>query len=281
LYLPAYLILCYLRRVVIHMNNIGIGIVTCNREQFLDNLIKSLPEDIYTVIVNDGDVMSWEHIEHEKINDYHFNGNNLGVGKSKNILFRKLMDKGFEHIFIIEDDMLIKDKEVFNKYIEASQVSGIKHLMFGYHGPANKHQNIHICRFKVPYSKELQIAFNLHCVGSFCYYHKDVLDEVGIFDEQYNNAWEHVDHSYMIAKAGYIPGYWYWPDLANSYDYIDEQACSEDNSTIRPRTDWQNNIVTGAKHFVSKHGHPPVGVPELPLTEVYENIKTIRKKYGT
>ena len=263
------------------MNNIGIGIVTCNREQFLDNLIKSLPEDVYTSVVNDGDILGWDDMEHSKVDYYHYNVENLGVGKSKNILFRKLMEKGFEHIFIIEDDMLIKDKEVFNKYIEASQVSGIKHLMFGYHGPANKHQKRPVYRFKVPYGKELQIAFNLHCVGSFCYYHKDVLDEVGIFDEQYNNAWEHVDHSYMIAKAGYIPGYWYWPDLANSYDYIDEQACSEDNSTIRPRTDWQNNIVTGAKHFVSKHGHPPVGVPNLPLTEVYENIKTIRKKYGT
>ncbi len=262
------------------MNNIGIGIVTCNREQFLENLLKSLPEKLYTVVVNDGDILGWDDIEHSRIDDYHYNAENLGVGKSKNILFRKLMEKGFEHIFIIEDDMLIKDKEVFNKYIEASEVSGLKHLMFGYHGPANKQSGHPIPRFKVPYNKELQIAFNLHCVGSFCYYHRSVLDNVGIFDEQYNNAWEHVDHSYMIAKAGYIPGYWYWPDLANSYDYIDEQACSEDNSTIRPRKDWQDNIVTGGRYFVSKHGYPPVGVPNLSAKEVYENIKKIRNNYG-
>ena len=118
-----------------NLNNIGIGIVTCNRDKFLDNLIKSLPEDIYTAVVNDGDSSD---MEHSKVDYYHHNTENLGVGKSKNILFRKLMEKGFEHIFIIEDDMLIKDKEVFNKYIEASQVSGIKHMMFGYHGPANK-----------------------------------------------------------------------------------------------------------------------------------------------
>ena len=261
-------------------NNIGIGIVTCNREKFLDNLLKSLPEDIYTAVVNDGDILGWDNMKYNKVNDYHYNVENLGVGKSKNILFRKLMEKGFEHIFIIEDDMLIKDTNVFNAYINAAEVSGIKHMMFGYHGPANKSNGKPYPRFKVPYNKEVELAFNLHCVGSFCYYHKDVLDDVGIFDEQYNNAWEHVDHSYMIAKAGYIPGYWYWPDLSNSYDYIDEQACSEDNSTIRPRTDWQNNIVTGAKHFESKHGCLPVGVPNLPLTEVYENIKQIRKKYG-
>jgi GT2 family glycosyltransferase len=263
-----------------NLNNIGIGIVTCNRDEFLDNLIKSLPEDIYTVIVNDGDVMSWEHIEHEKINDYHYNAENLGVGKSKNILFRKLMEKGFEHIFIIEDDMLIKDKEVFNKYIEASQVSGIKHMMFGYHGPANKRLGKPHSRFKVPYNKEVEIAFNLHCVGSFCYYHKDVLDDVGIFDEQYNNAWEHVDHSYQIVKAGYLPAYWFWPDLANSYDYIDEQACSNDNSVIRPRGDWQNNIKEGAEYFVSKNGYAPGWVPNVKKEEIYPLIKDIRNKYA-
>lgn len=263
------------------MNNIGIGIVTCNRDEFLDNLIKSLPEDIYTVIVNDGDVMSWEHIDNTKVNDYHFNAENLGVGKSKNILFRKLMEKGFEHIFIIEDDMLIKDKGVFDKYIHTAEVGGLKHLMYGYHGPANKTLHRPSPRFIVPYTDNVSVAFNQHCVGSFCYYESTVIEEVGLNDEKFNNAWEHVEHSYRISKAGYIPAYWNWPDVANSYDYIDEQACSEDNSTIRPRTDWQNNIVTGAKHFVSKHGHPPVGVPNLPLTEVYENIKQIRKKYGT
>ena len=77
------------------MNNIGIGIVTCNREQFLDNLIKSLPEDIYTAVVNDGDILGWDDMEHSKVDYYHYNVENLGVGKSKNILFRKLMEKGF------------------------------------------------------------------------------------------------------------------------------------------------------------------------------------------
>ena len=260
--------------------HVGIGIVTCNREQFLENLLQSLPSDHYTAVVNDGDILGWNDIEHSRIDNYTYNPENLGVGKSKNILFRILMNKGFEHIFIIEDDMIIKDQDVFNKYVEASEVSGIKHLMFGYHGPANKSNGNPFPRFKVPYNKEVELAFNYHCVGSFCYYHHSVLSDVGIFDEQYNNAWEHVDHSYMIAKAGYIPGYWYWTDLANSCDYIGEQACSEDNSTIRPRADWQDNIVTGGKHFVSKHGYPPVGVPNVDKEVIYSNIKEIRNKYG-
>ena len=260
--------------------HVGIGIVTCNREQFLENLLQSLPSDHYTAVVNDGDILGWDDMEHSKVDNYVYNPENIGVGKSKNILFRILMNKGFEHIFIIEDDMIIKDQDVFNKYVEASEVSGIKHMMFGYHGPANKRLGKPHPRFKVPYNKEVELAFNLHCVGSFCYYHHSVLSDVGIFDEQYNNAWEHVDHSYQIVKAGYLPGYWFWPDLANSYDYIGEQACSNDNSVIRPREDWQSNIKEGADHFVSKHGYAPGWVPNVKKEEIYPKIIDIKKKYG-
>lgn len=283
---------------------IGIGIVTCNRYEFLKQLVFSLPNHKfdYLSIVNDSDSSKETHEDHiiersirrtivTKNNSpatqkafkrgfYHRTGGNKGVGYAKNELFKNLLAQDVEHIFIIEDDMLIKDENVFDTYINASKVSGIKHMMFGYHGPANKQNGRPVSRFKVPYNKEVELAFNLHCVGSFCYYHKSVLDDVGIFDSTYNNAWEHVDHSYQIAKRGYIPGYWYWPDISNSYDYIDEQACSEDNSTIRPRNDWQKNIVEGGKHFTQKHGYPPVGVPNQELSVIYQKIKDIRKTHG-
>ena len=253
--------------------DVGIGIVTCNRKEFLTNLLASLPKDIYRVIVNDG-----EHIfnTHNIIN----NETNLGVGKSKNILFKHLLKKKFKHIFLIEDDMLIKDKGVFDKYIHTAEVSGLKHLMYGYHGPANKALHRPSPRFIVPYNDSVSVAFNQHCVGSFCYYDSAVLDKVGLNDEKFNNAWEHVEHSYRIVKAGYIPAYWNWPDVANSYDYIDEQACSEDNSTIRPRADWQQNIQDGAKYFYAKHLYFPTTIPDTPQQELYDKIIDIKHQYG-
>lgn len=254
--------------------DVGIGIVTCNRKEFLENLLESLPKDIYRVIVNDG-----EHIfnTHNIIN----NETNIGVGRSKNILFKHLLEKKFKHIFIIEDDMLIKDKGVFDKYIHTAEVSGLKHLMYGYHGPANKTLHRPSPRFIVPYTDNVSVAFNQHCVGSFCYYESTVIEEVGLNDEKFNNAWEHVEHSYRISKAGYIPAYWNWPDVANSYDYIDEQACSEDNSTIRPRADWQKNIQEGAMYFHAKHFYFPTTVPNTPQQELYDKIIDIKKQYGT
>ena len=31
----------------------------------------------------------------------------------------------------------------------------------------------------------------------------------------------------------YLPAYWWWPDVANRYDYLDELACSEVSSVHR------------------------------------------------
>ena len=61
---------------------------------------------------------------------------------SKNIAMQKLLDKGCDYIFIIEDDMIILDDSVFNKYIQASKVSGIQHFNYGPGSPFNRKQTI-------------------------------------------------------------------------------------------------------------------------------------------
>jgi len=98
---------------------IGVGIVTCNRPEYLRNLLASLRQRPYDelVIVDDGDeeypydsALGFTYIKNEV---------NLGVGKSKNIAMQHLLDKGCDYIFIIEDDMIIKRADVFDQYIKA------------------------------------------------------------------------------------------------------------------------------------------------------------------
>ena len=262
------------------MKNIGIGIVTCNREDFYNKCLQSIPEKFYTVTVNDG-----KPIQTPKRDNHAFlhNEKNLGVGKSKNILFKKLLEKGCEHLFVVEDDMLIKNPDIFEKYINARETTGIQHFMFAYHGPANKNgiSGGKPCpRFIVEYPNNIKIAIVQGCVGSFCYYTREVLEKVGLFDEQFLNAFEHVEHSYRIAKAGYTTPYWNWPDLADSMDYIDEQMCSEHSSAIRPRTDWRENIIKGAGLFSKKHGYNPAWqncVPDTSKEKVIELLKQLKK----
>jgi hypothetical protein len=108
-------------------------------------------------------------------------------------------------------------------------------------------------------------------VGAFTYYHRSCFEKVGLFDDRYINAFEHVDHSFMLAKEGLCTPYWWWGDVANSYDYLDELACSEDNSTIRGRPDWEKNIWEAVEIFLDKHGYKPAydkPVPDLLFEDV-------------
>jgi len=262
------------------VKNVGIGIVTCNRPDFYNKCRESIPDGFDVVTVNDGK----EFEPYQRKGDIFIqNKENVGVGRSKNILFKKLLEMDKEHVFIIEDDMLIKKPDVFEKYINARESTGIQHFMFAYHGPANKNGvsgGTPCPRFVVEYPNDLKIAIVQGCVGSFCYYTKEVLEKVGLIDEQFLNAFEHVEHSYRISKAGYTTPYWNWPDLADSPDYIDEQMCSEHSSAIRPRNDWRENIVKGTSLFRQKHGYNPAWqncVPDTGKEKVVEILKQLKK----
>jgi len=41
------------------------------------------------------------------------------------------MQKDCEHLFLIEDDIKIKDIEVFKKYIDTAKAFKLEHLIFG------------------------------------------------------------------------------------------------------------------------------------------------------
>ena len=263
---------------------IFVGIVTCDRKSFFEKCYESIKKyknvDIVG-IVNDGK----EQVNVDKGDFYVKNNINQGVGKCKNILFKKALESGAEHIFIVEDDMIVKNKDVFSEYINARNVTGIQHFCFGYHGPANKNgiSGGKPCpRYIIDYGN-CKIAINQHSVGAFCYYSKEVLDKVGLIDEKFTNAFEHVDHSYRIAKEGYTTPYWNWADIANSVDFLDEIECSEKSSTIRPRKDWQSNIEKAAFYFKEKHGVLPAWencVPDTSEKQVKGIMKNIFKMFA-
>lgn len=253
--------------------HVGIAVITCNRPEFYKKCYNSIQEDWYDKIitVNDGEPV--KSVDNNPI----INSGGKGVGHAKNIAFKHLLDEGCNYIILVEDDMIFKDN-LFKAYIDAHKKTGIHHFMFGYHGPANKggvSGGSPKPRKIIDYG-DVKIALNLHCVGAVTFYTRECLIEVGLHDEKLVNAFEHVEHSYRLAKAGYSTPYWWWSDIANSLDYVEEQACSENNSSIRPRSDWQDNIQKASKAFLQIYGTTPAGVPDKPLKEVI-NILKIRK----
>ena len=260
---------------------IGVGIITCNRPGFFRKCFNSIPKDKVDdiVVVNDGEKLDNSLFDNVNNCTVFTNTTNQGVGRSKNTALQHLLDRDCDYIFLIEDDMLIVRDDIFEAYISASKETGIQHFLFAYHGPANKNgiSGGKPCPRKViEYPSGVNIALNQHCVGAFCMYTKQSLQDVGLFDEKFNNAFEHVHHSYLLCKKGYCVEYWWWPDIANSMDYIQEQACSEQNSAIRPRKDWQDNIKKGFDHFIALEQVSPVHVPDSTTQNIINKLKTIK-----
>jgi GT2 family glycosyltransferase len=275
------------------MGKIGIAIITCDRPKFLEKCLESIPFNYNRspkVVVNDGNhKYNLEQIENMyskklvstdmKLIQEH-GKEYQGVCKSKNKAFKYLLEQDCDYIFIIEDDMVFTG-DVFEEYIRAYKSTGIHHFSFAYHGPANRGNVSHGTpqpRKVVNYG-DVQISLNANCVGAVCFYTRQCLEDVGLFDENFDkNNFEHVDHTYRLAKAGYTTPYWWFADIANSYDYIDEQACSEENSSIRRGDNWQQKIWESAQLFKDKHGYMPAWqgcVPDTPLDSVLINLKKL------
>jgi len=271
-----------------------VGIVTCNRPEFFNECYKSVLNSNNVDIIcvcNDGK-------DEVKISDntkYIKHLENKGVGVSKNDLLKEaLKDNRIEHIFLLEDDMIVKDPEVFNIYIKAAKKSGIYHLNFGPGSPFNRKQdfqfdlhNRHECKhdsdlnpkLKVDYGDKVEVWFYEHSVAMLSYFHRSVLEDVGVHDENFYNAWEHVDLTYRISKAGYHTPFWWFADVANSDKLIDVAPGAIDKSSIAKDTEqWKKNVYGGREIYKEKHGHYPNQPPQVSKENVIKIIKRLKRK---
>jgi len=257
------------------MDKIGIGIITCNREAFFRKCLASIPSEHYIVVVNDG--THYDPGTYMKATDVIQHETNQMVAISKNDALHKMMDNRCDHLFLIEDDMIIKDPNVFNEYIKLSKSSGIQHFNFAYHGPANKRDGVPTPR-KIIHKDDYSLSLNANCVGSFSYYTRKAIETVGYLDERFKNSWEHVEHTYRLINERMHPPFWWFADLVNSYDYIDEQACSTENTTIPRTPEWKFNMINGAKTFIELYGYEPVKIPHFPVEYIDDILTTIKQK---
>lgn len=122
---------------------VGVGIVTCRRrssyKQLLDSVKASSTPDFIITVKNfredygddepssicNGECSSGKKLECIQVDEA------LGIAHNKNVAAKRLLDLGAKHIFIIEDDIAIKDSAVFSKYITAAKFFNIEHLNFG------------------------------------------------------------------------------------------------------------------------------------------------------
>jgi len=231
------------------MSKIGIGVITCNRNNFLINCLNSLKSSWYDemVVINDGDIpvkqSTIQIINNEK---------NVGVGISKNRAMKHLLDKKCEHIFLVEDDVIFK-KNVFKEYIKASQKTKVKHFNYCLHGHDNKIDGIKPNPRQVFEIRGYKIALYFNVYGACTYYHKSVLDDIGLMDEVYYNAMEHVDHTLAAIEKKYHPPFRWFIDIVNSNEFLDDQDDNHSQSKIRTG-DWMKTFHFGVNRINEKWG---------------------------
>lgn len=279
-------------------NKIGIGLITCDRYEFLIKSIQSVFEcvktnnkqDFHIVLVDDSETDSYAeyHSKIYAIVEEYFLSKKLdtfslikttgkeGVGASKNKALNELLDKECEHIFLMEDDVEIIDTSVFDVYIKTSKITGVKHLNFGLHGNHNKdlYGNF-ITRRVINYPDNTKISLYPNILGAFSYYHIDTLKSSGLMDEQFYNALEHVDHTYQIIKNGFHPPFRWFADVFESNKLLVDIVPDHQNSKIRSQDDFMKNFLENHAKFIKKNGFSVLN-GQGPAENVYTEEEVVK-----
>jgi GT2 family glycosyltransferase len=236
------------------MHKIGIGVTTYNRpayaEKCLRSLVANVPPDAPIVLFNDGSDPK-HNGSYRRAYRFLLRRDNVtildqvdnhGVAWAKNRLCESLLDHGCDWVFLLEDDVLLRSPDAVNKYVEVATRHEMHHLAFAHHGMAN---------VGGPVEARGDIAFYPHSVGAWCLYSREWLVNVGMFDENMINAFEHVEMELRGFQLGYAPGAGphRFPDAAESHQWLSEIVGSLENSAIRVRDDWAPNIYNALSYW--------------------------------
>jgi hypothetical protein len=231
------------------MSKIGVAIITFNRPEYYKKVLEKIPKNKidHLIVVNDGNNIYAKDTDADCVIK---NNNQLGVAKSKNIALKVLIEKyECEYLFIVEDDVIILDENVFDVYIDTANVFGIHHLNF--EKVAGNEKTLKYS-YEAPSGHSIGVYHNPQ--GAFSFLHSNIIKKLGYFDENYINAFEHIDLEYNLAKNKVAPPFWYFPDVLNSDKLLTTIEGSNENSTITDKEKYRENWDKSAEYFVKKHG---------------------------
>jgi hypothetical protein len=261
---------------------IGAAIIACDRIEYTKQSVAALlankgpVEDL--ILINDGTIIP-DGVLPGDIDIINNVPPYQSVGRAKNKAMQVLVNRGCEHIFLIENDIIVQTSDVWQKYIDVAMATGIRHLNFGYHGPANRTPDYKKPkpRYVVEYPGNIKVALNLHCVGAFSYFYHTFMKDVGYHDTFFKNAWEHVELCQRAISKNYLPAFWWFPDIDGSDEMLKEIPGSIQNSSITHTEKWTESMKKGAEYYRKIHGVSAVENPDTDVSIVLKRLKEIYK----
>ena len=254
------------------MSRIGLGIITYSRPSFCEKSVKAIvkhcaPVVDHIVLYNDGSDTKHKGAYKRVYQPLAKVGAlvldcpvNYGVSHAKNRCIEELLKSGCDWIILAEDDIKPLSSKAVTGYIEVAEKRGFQTLSFAHHGPANSGGAVEV---------DDDVSFFMHSVGAWELYSRECLETVGLFDENFHQAWEHVEHTIRIMNAGFAPNaeVHRFPDATDSSKWLQELPNSIEKSSIRPRPDWQDNIKNGLVYWRDEKPETfnQLFGPEMPL----------------
>jgi GT2 family glycosyltransferase len=250
---------------------IGIGIITYDREEKFNRVLSSIKLDHVgrIVAVKDGGKSPYKELPYRdnKIEFYELS-ENLGVGRCKNLLIDKLLEKGCDHIFLLEDDCLVKNNAVWEYCISFAEESGLLH--FNWNDYRHK-------RFATAEFDKHKAALCHNTEASFSYFHRTFLEEIR-FDEKYMNAWEHIDIEIQGETKGFLPPFRWFVSPSDLNLYLED--IDTNDSSITNREHYHERVINGHHYFEKKWGKKVNEIAQVDRNNFYEKMKQITIKYA-
>ena len=261
---------------------IGVGIITHNRPEFFQKIIQTIPDYVDLYVINTGSPYDETvYNSKTKITYRHQCDEKTCVGHGKNVALQTMLDDGYTHLFTMEDDVYVKDPNVYHNYIKAAHVTGIWHFNFGFSQRENIDDNgTPIIRKRIAYPDGTHLIFTPNILGAFTYFYSGILKHTGLHNEGYNhNHMDHVDLTLRVIKAGLHPAFWWFADIDKSWEMIGNLSNMGTDSLVRNEVEGQQYFRDACILFHQTHGYIPTQVPQTEETVVMQQLKDIRGKY--
>jgi hypothetical protein len=266
-------------------NKVGVGIITCDEESMYNDLLGSFPYDrVGGIYVYD---LSKEtrYVKHNKsVKPIAGRKKSDTIALAKNKLVKQLLKDGFEHIFIINDGIIIKDGDVFNEYIETARDFGmLGGMSYAWSGANVDLNGIPIIKNHIMGHNGRGVAFCHNFPILFTYYDRVVFDEIGFFDETMGNTWGDLDFYYRMSKASLTSLWWWFPDITDSKKYIDAVSHKHHSyvnigsSKLTKSADLDAEINL----FINKHNYSPLKMKHPNEFELLGHIRHLIDNYAT
>lgn len=249
---------------------IGVGITTFNNEKYFKDLYDTLPlsQIDELVVVNGGKPYNGKYdchwIQHNK-NNY--------PSVCRNDCLRFLQERDVDYYFLIEDDMIIKDSNIFNKYIEASKLTGLGYFCFVSTSWESGTPGNRTPKLEVQYSKDVSVCFYPHMCNEFTFKTKQCLQDTGLYDNKLRYIFD-IDNVYTITKTKHSPGFWWFPDIKNSDELIMNNP--ETQSRLNAGGERDKKLAKEFDYFHEKYKIALNQVVPLPKDNIVMKLRSLK-----